>query len=419
MIVNCAPRFRRGSVDAIFLGIENRPCDGDPRRWTSLPWHLAMMNHKQLGRIKREFKPGRTNFVVGTTIGGLWIALGCVALGLLIESVIDSGGAPPKIGRNVGTWIPFGICVFLGAMALGAGVFAVFWCRKMSTYCVAIGEYGFARSDKSGVRVVLWDDIESICENAPGNCLIVSFGGDDRITFAESFIHPLDKLARVIKKEIELRGRKLEVQEDRHSDFDSIKSEIDRILELDFATDDAREEHNNYVYDVLLRLDAELNRICQQAGGYPANAIRGDVWLDGWGYANHACALTHHFRKAGWLAREENASALWAKATLAVCSHYRHMVGPSMLANADCHRRLGNFDRATEMYTMVVKDFAYLARKWMETTDGPVDTDRVEVESLQTAIQRLLSRGIDRVDEFDLRLIRKQVDEVLARPVQY
>lgn len=376
-----------------------------------------MMNREQIGNIKREFKLGTTNTVVGSVIGGLWIAVGCVALGFLVTSVVDSGGAPPLIGK-VRSWASFGLCVLLGTIAAGMGTFLIYWCRKMSPYCVTIGENGFAVSDKSGIRVVLWDDIDSIHENAPGNRLIVHFGRGDQIAFSESFIHPLGKLARVIKSEIELRGRKPEVREERHSDFDAIKSEIERILELDLSTEEGRDRYDDYVYSVLLRLHKELNRIGEQSNGYPANGIRGDVWLDGWGYSNLAYALTNHFRSSGWLAREENASALWAKAVLAVCSHYRHMVGPSMLANADCRDRLGNADRATELYTMVVKDFAFLASDWTATTNGPVGTDRTEVESLQTATERLLSRGIDTVDDFDLRLIRTQVEEILARPAE-
>jgi hypothetical protein len=376
------------------------------------------MNHKQLGTIKREFKLGRTNFVVGTVIGGLWMAIGCVSLGFLIRSVIDSGGAPPNIGRNVGSWVPFGVAVFLGTMAFGAGVFVVCWCRKMSSYCVGIFENGFAQSDKSGSRVVLWDDIHSIQENALGKYLIVNFGQDDRITFKENFVHPLDKLARTIEKEIELGGRKLEVRDERISDFAAIKLEMDRILKLDLTTDEARFEHGEFVHGVLQRLNAELDSIVQCATRFPSYAIRGDVWLYGWGCSNYACALTHHFREAGWLALEENASALWVKTALGVFSNSRHMVGPSMLANADCLDRLGNVYRATEMYTMVIKDFAYLASDWIETTDrGFEDTDRVEVESLQMATERLLSRGIENVDDFDLRLISSQVSEILARPV--
>jgi hypothetical protein len=137
-------------------------------------------------------------------------------------------------------------------------------------------------------------------------------------------------------------------------DFDTIKSEVEHILELDFNSESARESHGELVLNALRHLDAEIESVRQQAKGYPANPVSALVWMNGAGYGNLACALTHHFRIAGWLKREENANALWAKATLAVCSHYHHMVGPAMLANADCHNRLGNTDRAMQMYGGVV-----------------------------------------------------------------
>lgn len=199
-------------------------------------------------------------------------------------------------------------------------------------------------------------------------------------------------------------------------DFDTIKSEVEGILKLDLASESARKAHNELVLDVLRHLDAEIEDIRQQANGYPANPISALVWINGAGYGNLACALTHHFRNAGWLKREENASALWAKATLAVCSHYHHMVGPAMLANADCHDRLGNAERATPMYGGVVKDFAFIAEDWLNETEAPGDDDRLALESLQTATERLLSRDTRECDGIDLVLLQSQVADILSRP---
>jgi hypothetical protein len=200
------------------------------------------------------------------------------------------------------------------------------------------------------------------------------------------------------------------------ADFDAIKSQVEQVLELDLASDDSRDEHDDFVLNVLRRLDAEIEDIRQQANAYPANPISALVWMNGAGYGNLACALTGHFHNAGWLKREENASALWAKVTLAVCSHYHHMVGPAMLANADCHDRLGNGDRATEMYGGVVKDFAFLADDWANESDSPHDEDRLALESLQTAVERLLARGISELDGIDLTSIQEQTESVLSRP---
>jgi hypothetical protein len=198
-------------------------------------------------------------------------------------------------------------------------------------------------------------------------------------------------------------------------DFETVKSEVEAVLRLDLASEAAREANGEFVLNVLRHLDAEIERVSQQANGYPDNPISALVWVNGAGYGNLACALTHHFRTAGWLKREEKASALWAKATLAVCSHYHHMVGPAMLANADCHDRLGNAARATQMYGSVVKDFVFLADEWWNESEPPTADDRLALESLQTATERLLSRGIQELDGIELLLLQSKISNILSR----
>ncbi|MFO0879031.1 MAG: hypothetical protein U0840_16940 [Gemmataceae bacterium] len=199
-------------------------------------------------------------------------------------------------------------------------------------------------------------------------------------------------------------------------DFETLKAEVESVLRLDLASDAAREANGDLVLNVLRRLDSEVESVSQQANGYPANPISALVWMNGAGYGNLACALTHQFRAAGWLKREENASALWAKATLAVCSHYHHMVGPAMIANADCHDRLGNAARATQMYGGVVKDFAFIVDNWFNESESPSDEDRLALESLQTATERLLSRGTQALDGIDLSALQSKIDNILSRP---
>jgi hypothetical protein len=199
-------------------------------------------------------------------------------------------------------------------------------------------------------------------------------------------------------------------------DFDTIKAEVEGILRLDFSSEASRDSNGELVLNVLRHLDSEVENVRQQANGYPANPISALVWMNGAGYGNLACALTHHFRNAGWLKLEENASALWAKATLAVCSHYHHMVGPAMLANADCHDRLGNSELATQMYGGVVKDFAFIADDWLNETDAPSDDDCLALESLQAATERLLSRGINDLDGINLISLQSHTKTILSRP---
>lgn len=200
-------------------------------------------------------------------------------------------------------------------------------------------------------------------------------------------------------------------------EYEAIRADIETILRLDLATDAARGAHRDLVLGVLRRLDAAVEDIRVQANGYPANPISGLVWMNGAGYAGLANELTTHFRSAGWLDREEIASALWAKATLAVCSHYHHMVGPAMLANADCQERLGNAERAASLYSSVVLDFAFIADDWSEEPEAPTPDDRLALVSLLTATERLMSRGTKELEGIDLSSLAPRVAEMLARPV--
>lgn len=205
--------------------------------------------------------------------------------------------------------------------------------------------------------------------------------------------------------------------DDPDADFETMKAEVNGLLGLDFSSEAVREFNGPQVLHVLRRLDVEVESIRQQAKNYPATCISAMVWINGVGYSNLACALTHHFRSGGWLKREENASALWAKATLSVCGHYHHMVGPAMLANANCQDRLGNIERSTQMYGGVVKDFSVLTDGWIDEADSPSDDDRIALESLQTATEHLIARGITDLEGIDLAALKSQIQDILSRPV--
>ena len=195
--------------------------------------------------------------------------------------------------------------------------------------------------------------------------------------------------------------------------FDEVRALVDELLAQDFGDPAERRSKDENVIAVLERLGKEIETIKEQASGYyPDGTISAQVWLNGAGYANLSRKLTLHFRKAGWLAREENASALWARSTLAVCSHYHHMVGPAMLANADCQERLGHADRAAQMYRAVVADFEFLLDE--ERADVPLDEDeRTAIESLRTALRRLLEIGTGLKDRERLEALLASAQAVL------
>lgn len=163
-------------------------------------------------------------------------------------------------------------------------------------------------------------------------------------------------------------------------------------------------------------LDKEIEQVRQLANGYPANPISAaDVWMAGAGYSDLARALAGHFKRAGWLQREGNACSLWAKATLSVNSHYHHLVGPAMLADADCQERLGNLVRAATLYTCVVKDFIFLAGGRFDETATPTEEDKISLRCLSTAVNRLLAQGENQVDNHELVEVQSKIESLLAR----
>src|SRR5262245_32679992 len=197
---------------------------------------------------------------------------------------------------------------------------------------------------------------------------------------------------------------------------DSLRAEVDRILSLDLSSSESQAAGKQAVSEILNALGAEVGRVEVEAGDYPATVISAAVWMDGAACANMACALTQHFHAAGWLSPEEFASRLWAKATLAVCSHYRNLVGPAMLANADCHERQGNTAYAAQMYDAGVKDFACTVNDWYGDGGIPHDDDRTALESLRTALERSLALAPQSPDRDSWQHLLLRTTDILARP---
>lgn len=198
--------------------------------------------------------------------------------------------------------------------------------------------------------------------------------------------------------------------------MNQIKPKIERILALDLRTEEARQEHTEFVYRTLCEMAADIEKVWKAAGDYPEGVISGDVWITGADYASHAKALTQHFAENGWLKNEANASSLWVQATIAVCSHYHDLVGPAMNASADCSRRLGDINRAIEMWTAVVKDFGFLLDGYDQDPDGPEDDARVAIESLRESCLALQAAGKRTIDSFKLDKLVSKANGILARP---
>lgn len=187
----------------------------------------------------------------------------------------------------------------------------------------------------------------------------------------------------------------------------------DTLLQLDFSSDEVREQHRADVLALLVDIDRRIDWINDNANGYPNGTISVEVWFAGYGIAALAERLTGYFKAAGWLGNEANAANLWAKATLSVCSHYHHMVGPAMLASADCAERQGKPDEAMRSYNAVVADFAWLSDEWADETEAPPEEQRLALACLKTAAERLIALGAE--EGPSLTELVAALDAVLSR----
>jgi hypothetical protein len=207
---------------------------------------------------------------------------------------------------------------------------------------------------------------------------------------------------------------------DSELNFENTHNQIQKIMTLDLSSETSRDQNNNWI---LATLEQALKEISAIQGQATIGSVRSaGAWMAGNDYANLAQALTLHFATSGWLLHEMNASGLWAKATLAVNAHYRHLVGPAMLAYASCKQRRGEIDEALESYAAVIRDFVCELEDWMPENNVPENSapeaeDRISLESLQTAVEQSLALGTGSVDEHDLKTLEANVKAILNRPV--
>jgi hypothetical protein len=191
-------------------------------------------------------------------------------------------------------------------------------------------------------------------------------------------------------------------------------AELESMLATDFSEPATREARHDAVYAALQAVDTHLNDIKDRANGYPRAPIDGAVWFAGRRMIDLTERLTLHFRAAGWLRKEFLASWLWGKATLAVCAHYHHMVGPAMLACADCHERLGEPAEAIDRYEAVIGDFMFLLDEWEPETLAPAGDDRAAIECLRHAAERVLALDPARSNADAMRAVLLRIDGLLT-----
>jgi len=167
--------------------------------------------------------------------------------------------------------------------------------------------------------------------------------------------------------------------------------EVNNRLEKVLASDLSKLVDSKEQLDELLELmENEVKRIRSQANGYPNATIAGDVWFDGAALAEHGEALANFLPEEKFLEEKAKATIIWTGAVLSVCSHYHHMVGPAMIANAKISEKMGNMDYAKGAYSAVLQDFECILEYAEEDDTKPIGEDLVAIQSLESAAKRLV-----------------------------
>jgi hypothetical protein len=174
-------------------------------------------------------------------------------------------------------------------------------------------------------------------------------------------------------------------------------------------------ELRNVAMRVLDVLHRECVEVSKKADGYPANPISADVWLNGAMLGPMAESLADLLDQRGLHDLEEQAHCLRCMAVLSVQSHYHHLVGPAMLARAECNERLGNPDLAVQIYQAVIGDFSWFVEQGESEPDAPSDEDRISLECLAQALDRIVAIQPDSADVAERRALRERCESVLAR----
>ena len=138
-------------------------------------------------------------------------------------------------------------------------------------------------------------------------------------------------------------------------------------------------------------------------------------WIEGSGVGNCGSVLTKYLSDKNLPHYEMRAAQVWVTAVLAVNAHYRHMVGPAMVANIKVEDKLGATDRALQLCGAVVADFSS-ELKMCEEFDSrpePGEEDYDSIKSLEFVVDRLL---VNDKSSSDLLSLKSRIEAVWAKP---
>ncbi|WP_444997130.1 hypothetical protein [Aliikangiella sp. IMCC44359] len=198
------------------------------------------------------------------------------------------------------------------------------------------------------------------------------------------------------------------------SRVEELKSCIDDILKMQEADLTDNKEKLSHCLELM---EKEVKRVKAQSNGYPNSTIAGDVWFDGAALANLGEALAYFLSDKDFLEEQSKATNLWTGAVLSVCSHYHHMVGPAMIANASINEKTGNIEYSKTAYSAVLQDFECILEYSEEDDFKPEGDDEVALQSLQTACNRLVE--LDELSGVNSKApeLLKRIRAVMKKPI--
>lgn len=159
----------------------------------------------------------------------------------------------------------------------------------------------------------------------------------------------------------------------------------------------------------------EVERVRKQANGYPGVSIDAIVWVDGVALASCGETLADFLSTKDFLKEQLRATGLWAKATLSVCSHYHHMVGPAMIAFATVSERAGNIEAAKASCNAVMRDFECILEDAEEDECKPAGEELIAIQSLKSAATKILKLEDDSEMQNTASQIVDRIDSVMLK----
>lgn len=163
---------------------------------------------------------------------------------------------------------------------------------------------------------------------------------------------------------------------------ENVKILTDDFLKKDITEIDKTSSELNHLIEVISDV---VKTIKKDANGYPKNSINAQVWIDGFGLISNTRLIYEKTSTADYVEQTEKIADLWAESTLAVCSHYHHMVGPAMLAAAKMKEKSGKNNIALNYYKAIIGDFKSLTE--LDFSEEPINKEEtIAIESLKDAL---------------------------------